>query len=288
MPVYGQDLLKEYFITMKTKILLVFLLSGYGLTITAQNRYLVFSNGYRGMHLDTITTSNEVFTISPAGGMSPAGYWYDMDDTLISRFNPSATYYIDGHHPVATSMHRTLGRSYWSWLVTRFGWVGRSNWGFNDEPNKEGFQQRVMNGELCGKRFLSLINKGDTVDIVCHSMGYAYALGFMKAIESSVVWGKMLIMAPEGPGVMGYDWNRFEEVWQYGSDRFEKGADVTCRQDGIAPQCAVVGIDQLEKGKGGRLFIPKGAKKGFIRSHHLSYWDWFYDIQKGDSGWFGK
>jgi hypothetical protein len=98
----------------------------------------------------------------------------------------------------------------------------------------------------------------------------------------------MLILAPEGPGVMGYEWNRFEEVWQYGSDRFEKGADVTCRQDGIAPQCAVVGIDQLGPGKGGRLFIPKGARKGFIRSHHLSYWDWFYWIKKGDRGWFGR
>lgn len=281
-------MLKEFFITMKTNHLFIAFFCLLSLSFSAQKRYLVFSNGYRGMHLDTMTTSNEVYTTSPAGGMSPAGYWFDMDDTLIARFNPASTYYIDGHHPVATSMHRTLGKSYRSWLVTRFGWVGRSNWGFNDEPNPEGFQRRVDNGVLCGQRFLQRIASGDTVDIVCHSMGYAYALGFIQAIESSVVLGKILIMAPEGPGMMGYDWNRFEEVWQYGSDRFEKGADVTCRQDGIAPQCAVVGIDQLAPGKGGRLFIPKGARKGFIRSHHLSYWDWFYWIKRGDRGWFGR
>jgi hypothetical protein len=282
-------LLKVFFINMKNKIITLVMIVLCASNLSAQKRFLVFSNGYRGMNLDSMTTSNEIYTTSPAGGMSPAGYWFDMDDTLISRFQPSATYYIDGHHPVATSMHRTLGRSYWSWLVTRFGWVGHLNWGFNDRPNPQGFQCRFDNGVRCGERFLNYhMTAGDTVDIVCHSMGYAYALGFMKAIESHVVWGKILILAPESPGVMGYDWNRFEEVWQYGSDRFEKGADVTCRQDGIAPQCPVVGIEKLDPGSGGRLFIPKGARKGFIRSHHLSYWEWFYDIKRGDRGWFGR
>jgi len=257
----------------------------------AQNRYLVFANGYRGLHLDTLTTKNEIYSVSPAGGMSPAGYWFDIDDTLISRFQPCTPLYIDGHHPVSTSMHRTKRRSYRSWLVTRFGWVGRSNWGFNDEPNEEGFQARYDNGKRCGERFLDDYLKTpmlDTVDIVCHSMGYAYALGFIEMVAPHMVLGKALILAPESPGVRGMDWNKFQEVWQYGSDRFEKGADITCRQDGVAPQCAIAGIDKLEPGKGGRLFIPKGAKKGFIRSHHLSYWDWFYGIEKGERGWFGK
>ena len=257
----------------------------------AQNRYLIFSNGYRGLHLDSMTTSNEIYTVSPPGGMSPAGYWFDIDDTLISRFQPCTPLYIDGHHPVATSMHRTKGRSIWSWAVTRFGWVGRSNWGFNDEPNEEGFRIRYDNGRRCGERFVSSYRENamsDTIDIVCHSMGYAYALGFVDAVAPYVVLGKALILAPESPGVGGMDWNKFQEVWQYGSDRYEKGADVTCRQDGIAPQCAVNGIDNLQPEKGGRLFIPKGARKGFIRSHHLSYWDWFYWIKKGDRGWFGR
>lgn len=257
----------------------------------AQQRYLIFANGYRGLHLDSMTTSNEIYTVSPAGGMSPAGYWFDIDDTLIARFQPVTPLYIDGHHPVSTSSHRTKGRSYWSWLVTRFGWLGRSNWGFNDEPNVEGFRIRFQNGERCGERFLDRYQQPygrDTVDIVCHSMGYAYALGFIETVKRNVVLGKVLILAPESPGVQGTDWNMFKEVWQYGSNRFERKADITCRQDGVAPQCPVAGIDTLQPGKGGRLFIPKGAKKGFIRSHHLSYWDWFYDIRKGDWGWFGR
>jgi hypothetical protein len=275
---------------MVNKKILLVALSLITITLSAQQRYLVFSNGYRGLHLDTMTTSNDIYTVSPVGGMSPTGYWFDFDDTLITRFQPCTPLYIDGHHPVATSMHRTKGRSMWSWLVTRFGWVGRSNWGFNDEPNEEGFQIRFENGKRCGERFVSGIapQMQDTIDMVCHSMGYSYALGFLDAVSPYVVLGKILILAPESPGIRGTDWNKFQEVWQYGSDRFEKGADITCRQDGIAPQCAVVGIDQLNQEKGGRLFIPKGAKKGFIRSHHLSYWDWFYDIKKGDRGWFGR
>jgi hypothetical protein len=276
---------------MVSKQILLVVLSLITITLSAQKRYLVFSNGYRGLHLDTMTTSNEIYTVSPAGGMSPAGYWFDIDDTLISRFQPVTPLYIDGHHPVATSMHRTKRRSIWSWLVTRFGWVGRSNWGFNDEPNLEGFQARYDNGMRCGERFIDTywtFHVPDTLDIVCHSMGYAYALGFLESVKPYVVLGKILILAPESPGIKGTDWNKFQEVWQYGSDRFEKGADITCRQDGIAPQCAVAGIDQLNREKGGRLFIPKGAKKGFIRSHHLSYWDWFYDIKQGDRGWFGR
>jgi hypothetical protein len=269
---FGQVSPKEFFISMASRLFLFVVAAFTACTVHAQKRYLVFSNGYRGLHLDTLTTTNEVYTVSPAGGMSPAGYWFDIDDTLISRFQPCTPLYIDGHHPVSTSMHR-------------------SNWGFNDEPNEQGFQVRYDNGKRCGENFIDRYwthYVPDTLDIVCHSMGYAYALGFIETVSPYVVLGKILILAPESPGVRGMDWNKFQEVWQYGSDRFEKGADITCRQDGIAPQCAVVGIKKLEPGKGGRLFIPKGAKKGFVRSHHLSYWDWFYGIRKGDRGWFGK
>jgi hypothetical protein len=261
------------------------------MAICAQKRYIVFSNGYRGLRYDTLTTTNDVYAVSPAGDMSPAGYWLDIDDTLIARFEPVTPLYINGHHPVSTTVHRTKGRGFWSWLVTRFGWVGRSNWGFNDEPNEEGFQVRFENGRRCGERFIARYlsaDTRDTLDMVCHSMGYSYALGFLEAVEPYVVLGKTLILAPESPGVRGMDWNKFQEVWQYGSDRFEQGADVTCRQDGVAPQCAVHGFDALDKEKGGRLFIPSGAKKGFIRSHHLRYWDWFYTIKKDDRGWFGR
>jgi hypothetical protein len=257
----------------------------------AQKRYLVFANGYRGFCHDHYTTQNEIYEVSPAGAMSPHGYWLGFDTILIARFQPITPLYIDGHHPVATSSHRSKIRAGWSWLVTRFGWLGHSNWGFNDEANEEGFQLRYENGRRCGERFLGDFvqsHKLDTLDMVCHSMGYAYALGFLEVVNPRIVLGKILIMAPESPGLRGMDWNLFHEVWQYGSNRFEEDALVTCRQDGIAPQCAVLGLEALQPEKGGRLFIPKGAKMGFVRSHHLRYWDWLYWIKKGDRGWFGR
>lgn len=256
-----------------------------------QQRYLIFSNGYRGMDIDHETTENLVYTMSPSGKFSPSGYWFDYDDTLITRFNPVTALYIDGHHSIATSSHHTKWRAFRSYFLTRFGWFGRRQWPFNDAPNEAGFMTRFDNGKICGENFIREYLKPemkDTLDMVCHSMGYAYMLGFLSVVKSHIIPGKVLILAPEGAGVMGCEWNDFMEVWQYGSNRLEPNADITFKQDGIAPQCAVKGLDQLAPGKGGRLFIPKGGKKGFIRSHHLSYWQWFYTIKRGDYGYFGK
>ena len=256
-----------------------------------QQRYLIFSNGYRGLDIDHDITTNEVYTMSPSGKYSPSGYWFDYDDTLIARFQPVVPLYIDGHHSISTSSHRTKWKSIRSYFITRFGWVGRRQWPFNDTPNEAGFMKRVENGKICGQNFIREYLKPemkDTLDMVCHSMGYAYMLGFLSEVKSKVIPGKILILAPEGPGIMGCEWNEFMEVWQYGSNRLEPKADVTCLQDGIAPQGPVKGIEQLAPGKGGRLFIPKGGKKGFIRSHHLSYWQWFYTIKCGDYGYFTR
>jgi len=237
------------------------------------------------------TTDNEVYAESPVGSYSPSGYWFDYDDTIIARFQPVTALYIDGHHPVSTSSHHTKWKCYRSYLLSRFGWLGRRSWTLNHVPNETGFMTRYENGKRCGLRFVNQYihsSVKDTLDIVCHSMGYAYALGFLDVVDEYTILGKMLILAPEGAQMMGYDWNLFEEVWQYGSNRLEHKADATCWQDGIAPQYPVKGIDQLKPGKGGRLFIPKHGKKGFIRSHHLSYWQWFFTIKPGDYGYFGR
>ena len=261
------------------KFLVVIVMMMVSMSSFSQARYIVFANGYGGLNFDSVTTSNDIHT-SPFDG-----YWYNFDDTIISRFDGSTPIYIDGHHPISTSMHKTKGKSYLSWFASRFGVVGNNGLGFNDKPNEEGFQVRFDNGKICGEKFVSnFLQDGDTIDIVCHSMGYAYALGFIEAVKSHSVLGKILIMAPESAGVRGMDWNLFEEVWQYGCNE----NDVTFVQDGIAPQSPVLGIENLESGKGGRVFIPEGGKKGFIRSHHLKYWDWFYGIKKGDFGYFEK
>lgn len=257
--------------------------------LQGQHRYMVFANGYRGMNHDQETTKNEVL-------LEPQGYWYNYDDTLLKRFPSDIAVYIDGHHPLSTSSHRTKFRVYASYIISRFGWIpGSDGWMLNDAPNSRGFYQRFSNGVVCGEEFLNYVDEHDadktipdTLDVVCHSMGYAYALGFLDQVSHRFVLGKMLILAPEAPTLEGFDWNLFQEVWQYGSNRGERGADAPCRQDGIAPQAPVLGINKLDPKKGGRLFLPKQAPRGFIKSHHLKYYTWFYSIKPGDRGYFAR
>jgi hypothetical protein len=53
----------------------------------------------------------------------------------------------------------------------------------------------------------------------------------------------------------------------------------------------IKGIEQIEEGKGGRIFIPNNwpkSKKGFLRSHPLNWFQWFYFIKPGDKGYFSR
>ncbi|MFM7727527.1 MAG: hypothetical protein ACKO7B_12550, partial [Flavobacteriales bacterium] len=62
---------------------------------SAQKRYLVFANGYRGLDYRHYTTINEIYEVSPQGTMSPNGYWMKIDLELIKRFQPIIPLYID-------------------------------------------------------------------------------------------------------------------------------------------------------------------------------------------------
>jgi hypothetical protein len=109
-------------------------------------------------------------------------------------------------------------------------------------------------------------------------------------LGASVTFGKALILSPEDASAQGRDWAVFDEVWQYGARADEPKADPLFLQDGIAPQRAVVGIEQLPPStKGGRIYIPDSYPKrklGFIKSHHLAYYDWFFWIKPEDRGYF--
>lgn len=260
----------------------------------AQQRILLFANGYLGPDKDQIPRNNGVTSI-------PQSYWYAYDDTLIHRLKPMKTLYVSGHHPMSTSSHRTQWRFGLSWLFTKVLWFRcKSGFGLNMRPNPEGFQIRVNNGKTCGQNLLHFvrdslpkIHSGDTLDIVCHSMGYAYVLGILHEVDTIFHLGKILIISPESPQTMGYDWNRFEEVWQYGSNLGEKKADFIVFQDGIAPQGPVKNLDQLLPGKGGRVFLPKKTvhgktPRGTVWSHHLSKFQWFYTVRPGDYGYFTR
>ena len=170
----------------------------------------------------------------------------------------------------------------------------------NSEPNETGFNQRRENGKKAGETLLADIqnqkirtrkdakdNLIDTLDIVAHSMGYAYALGMTDALKNKIPLGRFYIIAPENACSGDINLDDFEEVWQYGANLGEPNADPLEKQDGVAPQCAVRGIRDLEqKKKGGRVFIPDDEPKGFLQSHSIGNYKWiFTKIPKGGKGY---
>ena len=279
----------------KCRIILLFLtchlsLLGQMNPTKTSNRYLIFINGNRGPKANHETTDNRLHE------KDPTGYWYKIDDTIIQRFPGVKPLYFDGHHPVSSSQHRTNVNFAKSYLLSRFCFISkRSRWVLNKRPNLEGFQLRVDPGHIAGENLIHYFTTNGIpldqvkIDIVCHSMGYAYALGMFDALKSKVSFGKLLILSPENASAQGRDWSYFEEVWQYGARADDKESDPICYQDGIAAQVAVPGIDQLPTTKGGRIYIPSNwpkKQKGFIKSHHLKYYQWFHEIKLGDRGYF--
>ena len=128
----------------------------------------------------------------------------------------------------------------------------------------------------------------DTLDIVCHSMGYAYALGMIDYLKGKVPFGRFYIIAPENAESGGTDWTMFTEVWQYGSDE-KQLKDKPWLQDGVAPQVSVPDIDNKGKNpKGGRAYIPinlDGVPQGFISSHSIENYKWIFTRQINQPGY---
>ena len=168
----------------------------------------------------------------------------------------------------------------------------------NKTSNVYGFNLRRRNGQRAAQKLLSAIKKVhaskhltiDKLDIVAHSMGYAYALGMVDILKGKVPLGRFYIIAPENAEAGEINLNDFEEVWQYGSNLGESNADPLHQQDGVAPQTAVKGITDLQlKKKGGRAFIPKDEPKGFLQSHSIGNYKWIFNkIVKGDNGYVNK
>jgi hypothetical protein len=171
----------------------------------------------------------------------------------------------------------------------------------NTEANESGFNERRSNGQQAGKALLADIqsqkirarrdtgdNIIDTLDIVAHSMGYAYALGITDALKGKVPFGRFYVIAPENACSGEIDLDAFEEVWQYGSNLGEPGEDPIHQQDGVAPQCAVNGLKEIEAKyteKRGRAFIPDGEPKGFLQSHSIENYKWIFKLKLNEKGY---
>jgi len=249
--------------------------------------YLIFINGYRGPKHDAELPTNQLHF------KDPTGYWYKLDDSIQKRFTDTKAIYFDAHHPLSTSSQLKFSKAVRSYVCSRFCWIRKnSRWVLNKTINEKGFQERVENGRLAGIALRNeLQGKGPCkVHFVCHSMGYAYMLGMIDELTGYVDFGKALILSPEGASAQGRDWSLFKEVWQYGARADDSQSNAIFLQDGIAPQSAVKGIEQLPaQTKGGRIYIPSKYPKrklGFIKSHHLAYYDWFYWIKPEDEGYF--
>ena len=136
---------------------------------------------------------------------------------------------------------------------------------------------------------MAKINKNitDTLDIVCHSMGYAYALGMIDAIKQQknvkIPFGRFYIIAPEDAGAGNVNLSDWQEVWQYGSN---ENADPLDKQDGVAPQTRCGNLLESQ-----RAYIPDidGAgnhiPKGFISSHSIENYKWIFKLTKDANGY---
>ncbi len=236
--------------------------------------------------------------------------WQAMDLQFIKRINPVETFYADGHFSVTTSNHRSLfnfttissiyPKRCPNWkkhtcYLHRSVKAGILSGGktktiklHHTRPNKSGFWKRRMNGRIAGRNIYQMLNElpnsseNDTLYIVAHSMGYAYALGIIDELRGKIRFGDIYILAPENAASGSVHLNEWEQVWQYGSNFDGKKHDAPCLLDGVAPQFKAGGISEDN-----RIYIPRQfyTRKGFFDSHFIGYYTWIFDIPKGSAGY---
>jgi hypothetical protein len=156
------------------------------------------------------------------------------------------------------------------------------------EPNVDGFNERRENGKIAGRNFLQLLNEipsksnNDTLFIVAHSMGYAYALGMMDVMRGKINFGGFYIIAAENAESGEVNEDEWKEIWQFGSDFEAHKKSAPCLLDGIAPQTKAAGLSPRN-----RIYIPEEFYKrmGFFDSHFVGYYTWIFDIPKDAPGY---
>ena len=236
--------------------------------------------------------------------------WNKIDEQFQKRLNPGETFYADGHFSVETSNHRSLinftsisknypkrceDRDHHTCRTTAASWnftgIKSDYWTYErhrTRPNKNGFNLRRDNGKIAGKNLFQMLNElpnnsaNDTLFIVAHSMGYAYALGMIESLRGKINFGGLYIIAPENASSGNVNMNEWQEVWQYGNDfeRYKKSEP--CLLDGIAPQVKAGGITAKQ-----RLFIPDEyyTRQGFFDSHFIGYYRWILNIPENERGY---
>ena len=236
--------------------------------------------------------------------------WNKINEMFTKRLNATATYYADGHHSVATSNHKSLidftrlsleypkrcknpkhhvcktVKRGWKWLGLQRDVPTYETQPL--EPNEDGFNLRRGNGRIAGRNLLQFLNEmpsnsdNDTLYIVAHSMGYAYALGIIDKVRGRMNFGGFYIIAAENAESGSVQEDEWKEIWQYGGD-FEAHKEVApCLLDGIAPQSKVGGLSPRN-----RVYIPETlyTKMGFFESHFIGHYTWIFDLPQETSGY---
>jgi hypothetical protein len=280
------------------------------------NSFLLFVSGYDPMdevieflNKNEDKTENETWKDQWIGYVKKTPVAYDSKeywgnefvDNFVSRLQPKKVTYMSGHDNVGTSNHRNIDNflgsmyesftAYYTHGVTCY--LNPSCVVLAKNPNVSGFNQRRNNGKARGIDYVNMLKtecvKGsdglvhDTVDIVCHSMGFAHALGIIDDIKEAIKTdlkglklGRFYIIAPENACSGEVNVNEWQQVWQYGSDE-ETLKDKPWLQDGVAPQCRVNGLLDNPQ-KSGRAYIPTDGSvpQGFLNSHSIKNYGWIF------------
>lgn len=236
--------------------------------------------------------------------------WNQVDEKFRKRINPGNVYYADGHFGVRTSNYRsllnfsTVSAIYPKRCQDLHHHVCYTNPSIKPtllagekittidllkaRSNKKGFNERRKNGRIAGRNILQMLNdipnrsENDTLYIVAHSMGYAYALGIVDELRGHIHFGAFYIIAPENASAGKISTKEWKEVWQYGSKMSLHRYDPPCLQDGVAPQFAVAGLPERS-----RIYFPVSlaSKRGFFDTHFIGYYDWMFDIPRNNPGY---
>ena len=171
----------------------------------------------------------------------------------------------------------------------------------NFEPNMNGFDIRYHSGYESGIDLVQKIEDGKVkirknaegkvlgkIDIVCHSMGFAHAVGMADAIITKDILapnnklGNFYIIAPENAcSAEEFTPNIFDQVWQYGTvepSLAKPNPNRLVQNDGVAPQCGVKDLDWSNSNYARIGFPVNSDKLNFFDAHSIISYSWVLNI----------
>lgn len=295
----GKEIVPTLFSKNPSKRILLFV-NGYRPVSTSSDLEKTFS-AIQAKGLEIPESSHHIYDNDRFAYWSP---WKNFNLLFENRIQADNVYYADGHHSISTSNYTTLlnfsnAMAFYPKPCKNlnahhcFQAANFSNSMVNSLsmlptiPNIGGFNTRRKNGRMAGINLLQLLNEmpnrsnNDTIYMVAHSMGYAYALGIIEVLSKNIKFGGFYIFAPENASSGGVNSKQWDEVWQYGSNLTNPPKEAPCLQDGIAPQFNVKGLPSNNI-----IHFPSELNKfrGFSASHFIGNYTWIFDIPSGQRG----